>query len=159
MRLFDIILIILAIGGLFTVFAGMTTDKHMIDFYDKNHPELNLSGRSGIITAENSTYDLLSQAVLGEATNANKNLSSIQDDLGEASNTEMGLLSIPGAVLRAMKAVFNVFSLKWMNTIQSALETMFGLEAGSLVIFAVISKIVLWILIALFVGAVLRWLV
>ena len=43
MRLSDVIIIILAVGVIFTLFVSMTSDTEMVNYYSTNYPELNLS--------------------------------------------------------------------------------------------------------------------
>jgi len=159
MRLSDIIIIILAIGMVFTVFVSMTSDNTMTTYYDDNYPELNLSGRINEMRANNSPYYMLEEAITGEHNSSSGSAQTIQDELQDASKSEIGLLSIPGAVLNGLKVVFNVFKLKWFNTLISAIEQIFGLDPGALGFLATIGTILLWTLIFLFIGAVLRWLV
>jgi len=158
MRLSDVIIITLAVALLFGVFYNMVTDSTMEDHYTQER--LNLSSRiNNDVRNVNSPYYKLTSAITGQENASSDSAIEIQDDLVIASKTDIGLLSIPSAVLKAMKSVFNVFSFKWMNTFLTSVEQILGLEVGDLAIFQVIFTIILWVIIFLFVGAVLRWLV
>ena len=159
MRLGDVVLISLMIGAIFVVFLSMVSDNEMHDYYTDYAPELNLSGRETTMRANNTPYYLLEEAITGQTEYGVSNATLIQEDLEQASKSDIGLLSVPGAVLKAMKTVFNVFRFKWFNTLVSGIEQMFGLEAGALGLMNIIGKIILWVLIFLFVGAILRWIV
>lgn len=159
MRLSDVIIMILAVGVLFTLFVSMTSDNEMTTYYDNNYPELNLSGRITEMRTNNSPYYMLEEAITGEQNASSGGAEDIQGGLTEASQSEIGLLSIPGAVLNGLKVVFNVFRLKWFNTAIAAIEQIFGLAPGELGFLTTIGTMMLWVLIFLFIGAVLRWLV
>ncbi len=158
MRVGDVILITLMIGAIFTVFLGMVTDNEMHDHYEKYEPSLNLSGRETAMRANNTAYYMLEEAITGQ-TAESVNVTSLQEDLEQASKNDIGILSVPGAVLKALKTVFTVFRFKWFNTMVSGIEHMFGLDPGALGLLTIIGKIILWVLIFLFVGAILRWIV
>ena len=159
MRLGDIILISLIVAAVFVVFLGMIGDNEMHEYYTAYEPELNLSGRESAMRANNTPYYMIEEAITGQAEYSENNVTSIQEDLEQASKSEIGLLTIPGAALKAMKVVFTVFKFKWFNTMVSGVEQMFGLEAGALSLLTIIGKFILWVLIFLFVGAILRWII
>jgi len=157
MRLSDVIIITLAVALLFGVFYNMVTDETMEEHYTQE--KLNLSNRiNNDVKNIDSPYYKLSSAITGQENATSDDAIAIQDDLVIASKNDIGLLSIPSAVLKAMKAVFNVFSFKWMNTFLTSVEQILGLETGDLAIFQVIFTIILWVIIFLFVSAILRWL-
>jgi len=159
MRLSDVIIIILAVGVIFTLFVSMTSDTEMVNYYSTNYPELNLSERITDMRTNNSPYYMLEESITGQHNASSSGAETIQGELVDASQSEIGLLSIPGAVLNGMKVVFNVFSLKWFNTLVTAIEQILGLSPGALGFLTTIGTIMLWILIFLFISAVLRWLV
>ena len=159
MRLGDVVLMSIMVGMIFVVFISMVNDTEMQDFYTNNVPELNLSQRESTMRGYNTSAYLIEEAIMGQTEYSGSNVTSIQEDLEQASKSEIGLLSVPGAVLKAMKVVFSVFRFKWFNTLISGVEQMFGLEAGALSLLTLIGKFILWIIIFLFVGAILRWIV
>ena len=154
MRLGDIIIMLLIAGGIMTIFSSMVTDTDMQDYYDNHSSYLNLSSRVESTFSDNTTYSRFLSAVSGQGEDIQNNTDTIQNELSLTSSDSIGLFSVPAAALSALKAIFNIAKLEWLNTAFTELGNMFGFDATAL---NFLKHIVLWMFILLFVGAILRW--
>lgn len=154
MRLGDIIIMLLILGGVMTIFTSMVTDTEMQNYYDDHSSFLNLSTRVDTTFGANTTYSRFSEAVSGQGEDIQNNTDTIQNELDLTSSENIGIFSVPAAALTALKAIFNIAKLEWINTAFTELGNMFGFDANAL---NFLKHIVLWMFILLFVGAILRW--
>lgn len=158
MRLGDIILMCLIAGAFMTLVVMMTSDSEMLDFYDKNAPELNLSGRQTEMYGNDTAFYMWKESSLGIGQNYINKTDTTQSGIADATSSEIGLLSIPGVVLSALKTVFDIATMKWLNTAVASVETLFGLEPGTLGILVYLKYVALWTIILLVISVILRWL-
>jgi len=154
MRIGDIIIGILVLGGVMNIFNLMTHDTDMQEYYDNHSSFLNLSNRVSTQFGGNTTYTRFSQSITGQMGGIQNNTDNIQAQLDNTDSATIGIFSVPAAALTALKVVFDVIKLEWINTAFGEIGTMFGFEAGTL---NFLKYILLWMVILLFVGAILRW--
>ena len=73
MRLGDIIIMLLILGGVMTIFTSMVTDTEMQNYYDDHSSFLNLSTRVDTTFGANTTYSRFSEAVSGQGEDIQNN--------------------------------------------------------------------------------------
>lgn len=149
----DIIIIVFLLGGIITIFNAMVSDSDMGDYYDEHAPYLNFSTRQAELAGDGqySDFDTSISTQFEALTNETD---SIQDQIQAITNNQIGLLAIPGAVLTTLRVIFTAISYTFTGGLTASLEQMFGLTEGTLLF---INQIILWILIMVVVGAILRW--
>jgi len=149
----DIVIIVLLLGGIIGIFTSMITDSTMGDYYDEHSPSLNVSTRQTQLQSDENYADFNS-SIGGQFNRLTDETTDVEDRLQAITNSEIGLLAIPGAVLSTLRVVFTSIEFTLLVGFTGTLEHIFGLEADSL---NFVRHIIFWILIMVVVGAILRW--
>lgn len=153
MRIGDVLLIILIAGGIMSVFTDMTTDSEIEDYYNNHSPWLNVTQRMDILRND-PTFANFSFSITNQSSGVRGKTVEMESSLEAVTAGTIGILAIPTAVLNGLKAIFDVLSLKWLTSSFALVEQMFGFQSGSL---EFVRHIIMWAIIFLFIGAILRW--